>query len=313
MKKLTLLMTGLLFVLLLAACGSNSDSASSADKEEEKLTIKHELGETEVAKNPEKIVAFDMGALDTLDKLGVDVAGVPQESLPDYLSKYSSKDYENVGGLKEPDLEKIAEMQPDVIFISGRQSDYYDQLSELAPTIYVGVDTTDYMNSFKKNTETIAKIVGKEKEAEQALGEIDDAIAELKSKAEGMDEKALITLVNDGSVSAYGKASRFGVIHDVYGVPAVDDTIEASTHGQSIGFEYISEKDPDYLFVVDRGAVVGNGTSSAEKVLDNELVNGTKAAKENHITYLNPNYWYLSGGGLESELEKVKEVSDALE
>ncbi|MFP7170446.1 siderophore ABC transporter substrate-binding protein [Terribacillus halophilus] len=313
MKKLTLLMTGLLFVLLLAACGSNSDSASSADKEEEKLTIKHELGETEVAKNPEKIVAFDMGALDTLDKLGVDVAGVPQESLPDYLSKYSGKDYENVGGLKEPDLEKIAEMQPDVIFISGRQSDYYDQLSELAPTIYVGVDTTDYMNSFKKNTETIAKIVGKEKEAEQALGEIDDAIAELKSKAEGMDEKALITLVNDGSVSAYGKASRFGVIHDVYGVPAVDDTIEASTHGQSIGFEYISEKDPDYLFVVDRGAVVGNGTSSAEKVLDNELVNGTKAAKENHITYLNPNYWYLSGGGLESELEKVKEVSDALE
>ncbi len=167
MKKLTLLMTGLLFVLLLAACGSNSDSASGADKEEEKLTIEHELGKTEVTKNPEKIVAFDMGALDTLDKLGADVAGVPQENLPDYLSKYSSSDYENVGGLKEPDLEKIAEMQPDVIFISGRQSDYYEQLSELAPTIYIGVDTTDYMNSFKKNTETIAQIVGKEKKQKQ--------------------------------------------------------------------------------------------------------------------------------------------------
>ncbi|MFP7492245.1 siderophore ABC transporter substrate-binding protein [Terribacillus saccharophilus] len=312
MKKLTLLMTGLLLVLLLAACGSNSGSASGADKKEEKLTIEHGLGKTEVTKNPEKIVTFDMGALDTLDKLGVDVAGVPQENLPDYLSKYSSGDYENVGGLKEPDLEKIAGMQPDVIFISGRQSDYYEQLSELAPTIFVGVDTTDYMNSFKKNTETIAKVVGKEKEAETALGEIDDAIADLKTKAEGMDGKALITLVNDGSVSAYGKASRFGVIHDVYGVPAVDETIESSTHGQSIGFEYISDKNPDYLFVVDRGAVVGGGTSSAEKVLDNELVNDTNAAKEKHITYLDPGYWYLSGGGLESELEKVKEISDAL-
>ncbi|SNZ05637.1 iron complex transport system substrate-binding protein [Terribacillus aidingensis] len=312
MKKLTLLMTGLLFVLLLAACGSNSDTASGADEKEEKLTIEHELGTTEVAKNPEKIVTFDMGALDTLDKLGVDVTGVPQQTLPDYLSKYSGSDYENIGGLKEPDLEKIAEINPDVIFISGRQSDYYEQLSELAPTIFIGIDTTDYMNSFKKNTETIAQIVGKEEEAKTALTEVDDAIADLKAKAESMDGKALITLVNDGSVSAYGKASRFGVIHDVYGVPTVDETIESSTHGQSVGFEYISEKNPDYLFVVDRGAVVGKGASSAEKVLDNELVNSTTAAKENQITYLDPGYWYLSGGGLESEMEKVKEISDAL-
>ncbi|QXE00842.1 siderophore ABC transporter substrate-binding protein [Terribacillus sp. DMT04] len=312
MKKLTLLMTGLLFVLLLAACGSNSDTASGADKKEEKLTIEHELGTTEVAKNPDKIVTFDMGALDTLDKLGVDVTGVAQQNLPDYLSKYSGSDYENAGGLKEPDLEKIAEISPDVIFISGRQSDFYEQLSELAPTIYIGIDTTDYMNSFKKNTETIAQIVGKEEEAKTALTEVDDAIADLKAKAENMDGKALITLVNDGSVSAYGKESRFGVIHDVYGVPTVDETIESSTHGQSVGFEYISEKNPDYLFVVDRGAVVGKGASSAEKVLDNELVNDTTAAKENQITYLDPGYWYLSGGGLESEMEKVKEISDAL-
>ncbi|GJM75014.1 hypothetical protein HMSSN036_72300 [Paenibacillus macerans] len=57
-------------------------------------------------------------------------------------------------------------------------------------------------------------------------------------------------------MSAYGPGSRFGLIHDVFGVPAVDDTIEASTHGQSISFEYVAEKNPDYLFVVDRDAVV---------------------------------------------------------
>lgn len=50
---------------------------------------------------------FDFGILDTLDKLGVQVTGVPQANIPPYLSKYADKDaYSNVGSLKEPDFEK---------------------------------------------------------------------------------------------------------------------------------------------------------------------------------------------------------------
>ena len=41
-------------------------------------------------------------------------------------------------------------------------------------------------------------------------------------------------LVNEGQLSAYGKGSRFGLIHDTFGFKAADDKIEASTHGQSV-------------------------------------------------------------------------------
>ena len=92
----------------------------------------------------------------------------------------------------------------------------------------------------------------------------------------------------------------------------MDKNIKASTHGQSISFEYIVKKDPDYLFVIDRGAVVG-GQSSAKQVVENDLVKGTKAYKEKHITYLDPDYWYLSGGGLVSLDEMVKQVDQALD
>ena len=81
-----------------------------------------------------------MGTLDTLDKLGVEVAAVPHDGLPSYLSKYESTT-ENAGGLKEPDFEAISELAPDLILISARQAEAYDQLSEIAPTVYVGVDT----------------------------------------------------------------------------------------------------------------------------------------------------------------------------
>ncbi len=78
-----------------------------------------------------------------------------------------------------------------------------------------------------------------------------------------------------------------------------------------IGFEYIAEKNPDLIFVVDRTTVVG-GSDIASKTLDNDLVNNTTAAKDGKIIYLNPATWYLSGYGLESVPMMLTEVSDAL-
>ncbi|WP_445670608.1 siderophore ABC transporter substrate-binding protein [Peribacillus sp. FSL K6-1552] len=313
MKKLSLLLLIAMLAVVAVACGSNNEKEESSPKKEsaksEEITVKHQLGETKVKTNPEKVVVFDMGTLDTLDKLGVEVAAVPHDGLPEYLSKYEGTT-ENAGGLKEPDFEKINEIAPDLILISGRQSDAYEELSKIAPTVYVGVDTTKYMESFEENVTLLGKIFGKEKEAAKEFASVEENITALKEKAP-TDKKGLIILASGGKVSAYGPDSRFGIIHDVFGVPAVDDKLEVSTHGQSISFEYIAEKDPDYLFVVDRDAVAGDGAAAKETV-ENDIVKNTKAYKEGNIIYLDPNYWYLSGGGLESVDSMVKEVSEGI-
>lgn len=76
----------------------------------------------------------------------------------------------------------------------------------------------------------------------------------------------------------------------MFGVKPADDNLDVSTHGQSINFEYIVETNPDYLFVVDRDAVVGDG-AAAKTTIENDLVKGTKAFKEGIIIYLDPAYW----------------------
>lgn len=315
MKKMLMLFMVSLLTLALAACGSDEKrTGASGNKEEatgDKITIKHELGETPITKNPQKIVVFDFGVLDSLDKLGVEVTGVPQKNVPPYMSKYSEGKYENVGGLKEPDFEKINKIAPDLIIISGRQSDAYKELSEIAPTIYMGVDTTRYMDSFKENMNTLGQIFGKESQVKEELAAIDKDIEALNDKVKASGKNALIILANEGKISAYGPGSRFGILHDVFGFTAVDPGIEISTHGKDISSEYIVEKNPDYLFVVDRGAVVTTGgeASGAKDVVENELVKTTNAYKEGNIVYLDPNYWYLSGGGLTSVAEMVKEVN----
>ncbi len=328
-KSLSILAFMLVLTLVLAACGSknnggNTPSSSpasspsstaeqqgSGEAKPDKITVKHQLGQDDVPVNPEKVVVFDYGTLDTLDKLGVEVAAVPQASIPGYLEKYKDSKYVNAGGLKDPDMETIHGLSPDLIIISGRQSDYYEEMKGIAPTIYMGVDNDNFMESFKSNVSILAEIFDKKAEAEAAMKEIDDKIAGIQEKVKADNKNALVILTNEGNISAYGPKSRFGIIHDVFGVPAVDENIEVSTHGKPVTFEYISEKNPDYLYVIDRNAVVA-GSGSAKETLNNDLVNGTNAAKEDRIVYLDPQYWYLSGGGLLSVAEMVKEIEGGL-
>lgn len=317
MKKLWLVLLISMLAIIAVACSSNDEKDSDAKdngeaEESTEITVEHELGETEVEKNPEKVVVFDFGSLDTLDKLGIDVVGVPQENIPSYLDKYEGDDYENIGSLKEPDFEKIAEIDPDLIIISGRQADMYDELQKLGDTIYLGVDTTRYMDSFTENVKTIGEIFDKEDEAEAELAKVEESATSLKEKAEESGKNSLIILANDDKISAYGPESRFGIIHDVFGVPAVDEGIEVSTHGKNVSFEYVVEEDPDLLYVVDRGAVVG-GESSAKQVVENQLMEKTKAMKNDDINYLDPDYWYLSGGGLQSVAEMIEEIDTSLD
>lgn len=322
-RKLTLFFIIAILSIFVAACGSNTeeDASSGGDATNDtsatedatkEISVTHLLGETPVTVNPEKVVVFDYGILDSLDKLGVEVVGIPKGStVPPYLSKFEDEAYENVGSLKEPDFEKIAEIGPDLIIISGRQQELYEEFTKIGPTIFLGVDTTQYMESFTTNMEVLGQIFEKEEEIKTELAAINDAIARIQEKSDDAGS-SLVILANEGNLSAYGPGSRFGIIHDVFGLKAVDETIKVGTHGDNISPEFLVEKDPDHLFVVDRGAVVA-GESSAKSTVETELIKNTKAMKNGTIHYLDPNYWYLSGGGLVSVAEMVKSIEEAIQ
>ncbi|WP_341300732.1 siderophore ABC transporter substrate-binding protein [Lysinibacillus sp. FSL H8-0500] len=336
-KLLTVLMA--MMLLVLAACSSKEESkeedkgddsaAKPAEEQSEESSIfpltipgstiegrdgSTTFEEVTLDKVPEKVVVFDNGFLDTLDALGVEPTAVVQGSLPKYLSKFEDSKYINAGTLFEPDYEKLSEINPDIIFISGRASAAYAELSKIAPTVYVGVDNTNFLESFETNVELAGKIFGKEQEAADALADYEAKVEEVKGKATASEEKALIVLGNEGSLSVFGPGSRFGVVHDVFGVKAVAeaDGFKIDSHGDNASFEFVREKNPDILFVVDRDAVVSeNGESGTKAAIENEIVSATNAIKNGKVFYLDPEVWYLSGGGLQSESLKADDVLKA--
>lgn len=309
-KKKLILIIGL--VVLMVGSLIIAKLVSNANQHKGDIEIIHELGTTPVKKNPEMVVVFDLGILETLDSLDIKVAAVPKSNLPEHLNKYKGNDIVDAGTLFEPNLEALYELSPDLIIISARQRTLYDSLNDIAPTIYLQIDNADFINGFKKNLETLSQIFTKQNNFDEFIEEVERDIAELYQITSNSSLKGLFVMVDVDTLSVFGKGSRFDVIYSGFGVKVADENIDVSTHGQNINFEYLLNINPDIIFVLDKGFVT-EGKGTAEALLDNEIVKQTAASKTNKIIYLTPYSWYITSGGLDSIKIMIDEVAAAFE
>ena len=320
-KRLITLMLAGAMAFSLAACGSKGTEDTAADaaadtqtdessdaSEPETVTITSLNGsgeETslEVPYKPERVAILDMAALDIIDSIGEgdSVVGSATTSI-EYLQDYVTNDaISNLGTIKEADLEAVMACGPEVIFIGGRLSSVYDDLSAIAPVVYLATDTEKgLVESVRDNASTIASIFGKEDEADALMAGFDERIAELAAFAE--NKTAIVGMCTSGGFNILGSDGRCSIISNEIGFENVGlDAEEAtSTHGNEASFEFVVEKNPKYIFVMDRDAAIGTeGAQLAQEIVENELVQGTDAYKNGNIVYLgNPAVWYTAEGGI---------------
>lgn len=312
MNKKVGIITGVIIAVLILVFGVSKFKSNDViqNNTKEMITVTDRNGEKKVPKNPKRVVVLDYGALDTMKAINKEPVGVPKQNLPNYLSMYKDDKYTDIGGVKEFNMEKINELKPDLIIIEGRQASYYDELNKIAPTILLGTDGTDHFGSLEKNAKVIASIYGVEDEVEGKIKDLNARAEKVAKKVKAGNKNALVTMVSEGNISAFGKGSRYSVIYDKFGFKPIDN-IEVSKHGKNISSEYIVSKNPEYIFVVDRGVIVGD-KKPARDVVENELTRSTKAYKDGNIIYLDAQVWYLGGCGLMSTDLMIKEMEKAI-
>ena len=309
-KKVAAIMAALLIIIVGVFTISTKKEKTPEVVESTTVTVTDANGEeVEVNKNPEKVVVFDYGVADILHNMDVEIVGLAKGTrLPELLSYYDDEKYANVGGLKEPDFEAIKALNPDFIIISGRQADMIEDFQEIAPTINLGTDGTNYLASFKSNVESLGKIFGKEDKVSELISDIETKVADLNKTVTEKGISAITVLTNEGNLSVFSGESRFGIIYNELGFTNPDSNIEASTHGQQVSFEYFLEHDAEYIFVVDRGTVTGGESTS----LDNDIIKNTNAYKNGKIINLSADVWYTIAGGIDSTNTMLDEIANAI-
>ena len=323
MKKTGLLILAAVMVLGLSACsGSNETNQSQTEAvtkaEPSVVTVKTLNGDKkevdlEVPFDPKRVAVMDMAALDILEQLGLEerVVGASDTSL-DYLEKYMEKEQvAALGTIKEADMEAVMASEPDVIFIGGRLAKSYDALSEIAPVVYLSIDTQlGTLESVRKN----AGIFGLEEQADQLLEGFEERLAALAGFS--TDKTAIVGMVTSGGFNVLGNDGRCSLISREAGFEniGVDAEIDTSTHGNEASFEFVVEKEPDYVFVLDRDAAVGTeGAKLAQEIMENELIMGTEAYRNGNLIYLsNPAVWYTAEGGIRALDQMIGDLEFAL-
>lgn len=272
------------------------------------VVVKHAAGETSIPDQPKRVVVFDLASLDNLSRLGVDdIVGVPEGVKPKYLEHFNDAKYTKVGTLFEPNYETVASLKPDLIIIAGRSAPKFNDLAKIAPTIDLTVSNNHYLADVDRNVKILGNIFNKQEQAKAEIDKLNNKLEETRKLTEGKGTGLLI-LTTGGKMSAFGPGSRFGLLHSGFGIKPANDQLEVGNHGQMVSPEFILKTNPDWLFVIDRDAAIGREGESAAKLLDNALVNKTKAAENKHIVYLDPQNWYLIGGGLSG----LNETADQL-
>lgn len=319
-QRSTTMLVMLVLLLMLTACGQQGTSANgeaqsneagaasqSDSNSQEVRMIKHVLGETKITGAPKRVVVLEWTYAEDVLALGLQPVGIADiKGMNQWvrLPVEISKDVVDVGDRSTPNMETIAALKPDLIIgLKNNLEKNYEAFSKIAPTLVFDPYPVD--ESFDQYTEmtntftTIADALGKQKEAEAVLADLDKAYAAAKEKiqAAGMDKTPIVLamgysnqnavvfristdnsmavkiLEHIGLTNKY-KAKKF----EPYGFTTAD--VEALPTLQDANFLHI---------IQDSDNVIEN------QLKNNPVWNGLSFVKENRVYALGGDMWPYGG------------------
>lgn len=298
----------LLYYLPDMTSGHNAESNQTSQTFKEK-TIVHDFGTTELKKAPKRIVILDNLYGEILDPLDITPVGATtgqadsQEFSTLFKKQYKDAKVVSVGWQGSPDLDKIAELKPDLILMTGEQEDLYEELSDIAPTVGYQINTDENWD-YHETSLKVAEIFDKRDEMKKDLDRVDarEAVFAENVKAKFGDQKLMYLRVTDNDVRYYAYG-HFGYLYDTYHFNRAE-TFNPDDMFQVIDPDKLKDINPDLLIV----------QADSQELLDNKLKNSPvwtslKAVQNNKVIYADYST-YMLGFGIVSQEAIMKQISD---
>jgi iron complex transport system substrate-binding protein len=155
-------------------------------------------------------VVLEPVQLDTAVALGQIPVGAAVLSeaagIPKYLGEKASG-IEMVGTVTAPSVERIAALRPDLILgTESRHSALYDQLSSVAPTVFMATQTDPWQD----NVALVGRTFGMEEKSQGLLDDYKKRCGEIAEKHKTSGKTAQLIRPREGILTLYGPTSFAG-------------------------------------------------------------------------------------------------------
>ena len=310
----------LTIALTAAAWGLAGPALAAAPAQPATINVQHAKDTATVPLKPQRVVVYDLAALDVMQALQLPVAGVAKAQYPDYLAAYAEAKYQDAGTLFIPDYESLSRIQPDLIVVAGRSAAKYEVLAKIAPTLDLSVDGKQLLADMERNVTTLSSLWGKQAQGQQLMAQVRGEVDSLQAIAAQAEPGLLVLAVNQ-NLSAQPPGARFGLLHDVLGIKPLLAADASKPRGVPLKMDDIARLDPAWIYVIDRNAATGTQTDRdgkpvvpSKQLFDNAQIRGTRAGQKGRVVFLDPKGWYLLGStGPTAMLRNVAQIKAALQ
>ena len=245
LTKYSLFILVLLFAVF--SCGKKEEEKSKANAE---TKVNEKSG-----KKYDRIVVLDPAVVEMVYLLGGEdkLVGIAKLERSKIWPEEKTEKVESVGTFINPSLEKIIALKPDLVIESFHSSDAIDKSLSSNNIEIIKIQANSIEDIFK-NFQKVAKILGKEKEAEKIIAEKRQKIEEIK-KIDTAEKKGLFILAPT-PMRVFGKGTLPNDIMEMLNIK----NIAAGMEGMSptLTPEYIIKENPDIIltFVKDPQEIV---------------------------------------------------------
>jgi iron complex transport system substrate-binding protein len=264
-------------------------------------TLSHAMGNTEIPANPQRVVVLDGPVLDACFALGITpvgaTTGVADAPWPAYLGP-GTAGIANVGDIAEPNLEKIAALEPDLIIsLSFRHEAIYEQLSGIAPTVLSPFDSAGWRDGFL----FYADALNRNAEAPAIVAAFDARTAELTANLGETIEETTVSVIRvlTGEVRSYQASSFSGIVLEAVGLPRPESQQGTEDTWLPQSMEQLNEVDASVIFVT---LWSGSTQDDLNQLLDNPLWATLSAVQANTVYQVPDEYWMTAIGYLAANL-----------
>lgn len=295
------LLTFFAFSFVVACDGDIGQQSSTGSSPPECRTIQHQLGETCVPTNPQRIVAADFIALEILLALGLKPIAAADTSIKGTPPRHLAgkvDDIVSLGNRFQLNLERTLQLNPDLILGDGSILEKnYNEFSQIAPTVVLDYFYFKNHNAWKSTLQRAGEALSRSQQAQQQLEKYQDRVEKLRRVMGDHLDQTEVSLArfNNRSVMGFRDRSSFpgSVLEDV-GLPrppAQRKTNSDSTF-KSVSLERLDLLDGDVIFVL-----LGNDAKEPfAEFRKDPLWQKLEAVQNNRVFTVDFNYW--SGGNV---------------
>jgi iron complex transport system substrate-binding protein len=190
---------GLLLVIAIAGCvgGQISPGERSAGK----------------ASSPARIVSLVPAVTEMLFAIGAGPRVMAVSSFDHYPQEVER--LERVGGLLDPDVERIISLRPDLVIAATAQEDLIGQLKRAGiPTFVYSIGGLEQV---MRTLRGVGKAVGMEREANREASRLESALDEVRQRAKGQPRPRTLLVFGrePGALRGIDASGGIGFLHDL--------------------------------------------------------------------------------------------------